>query len=111
MLSLGIELLPILVASSSILLHFVATFNRVRILPPSWFLPSLLLCHVVVFSFADIVFVVAVAVVAVIVVVILVSVRVTSSDLCWVATGTNIILPLPLPSCFESRLEWGLCRV
>lgn len=72
MLSLGIELLPILVASSSILLHFVATFNRVRILPPSWFLPSLLLCHVV-FSFADIVFVVAVAVVAVIVVVILVT--------------------------------------
>ena len=63
------------------------------------------MCHVVVFSFADIVFVVAVAVVAVIVAVVLVSVRVAGSDLCWVATGTNFILPLLCP--FESRLDMG----
>jgi len=49
---------------------------------------------------------VAVAVVAVIVAVVLVSVRVSGSDLCWVATGTNFILPLLCP--FESRLEWGV---
>ena len=46
------------------------------------------------FSFADVVVVVAVAVVAVIVIVILVSVRETSSDMWWVRTGTNFILPL-----------------
>ena len=60
---------------------------------------------IVAVAFADIVFVVAVAVVAVIVAVVLVSVRVAGSDLCWVATGTNFILPLLCP--FESRLDMG----
>ena len=46
------------------------------------------------FSFADVVVVVAVAVVAVIAIVILVSVRETSSDMWWVRTGTNFVLPL-----------------
>ena len=107
-------LLPILRAFSSIFQHLVTTlciivlhsiesafFLRLGSCPfcccvTSWFIVS---------SFADVVVVVAVAAVAVTVPIVLVfskGSRVASSDLGWVATGTNFILPLLCR--FESRL-------